>query len=275
MKNKIVIISVIALVAMAAVFMHWRTARIKKPLKKPAIVSVTKKKVPALPSITKKVKHPKIAIVMDDFGYNMNNVEALFDIGEPVTLSILPNLKYSSQIANLARSRGYEVILHLPLEPQRKDVKEEPDTIKSGLSDAEIALILEKDMASVSGLSGVSNHMGSKSTEDKALMATIFGHLKNRKLYFFDSLTSENSVCRETARTVGIRYARRDIFLDNFSSVKDVEKQLLTLRRFAFSKGRAIAVCHDRKNTITALAKVMPEMASEGVQFVALTELVN
>ncbi|OGW85044.1 MAG: hypothetical protein A2987_06020, partial [Omnitrophica bacterium RIFCSPLOWO2_01_FULL_45_10] len=149
-------------------------------------IRVNKVRPPAVPSGLKKYKNPRVAIVMDDFGYNMNNVDSLFEIGEPVTLSILPNLTYSRKIANFAKSKGYETILHLPLESHRKDVKEEIDTIRSGMSETEVTSMLDREIASVPGLSGVSNHMGSKATEDMGLMTTIFKELRKRKLYFLD-----------------------------------------------------------------------------------------
>lgn len=236
-------------------------------------LKVNKTKRAALPSMVKKFANPKIAIVMDDFGYNKNNLDELFNIKEPITLSILPDLKYSREIADLARSHGYEVILHLPLESHRKEVREELDTIKTGMSGKEVLARLTKEIESVPGLDGVSNHMGSKATEDKALMTTILTCLKKNSLYFFDSLTSEKSVCREVAGAVGVRYARRDMFLDNTNDTNYIEEQLLKLRKFAFRNGRVIAICHDRKTTIAVLSKIMPEMVRDGVKFVYLSEL--
>jgi hypothetical protein len=212
-------------------------------------------------------------IVLDDFGFNKNNIDSLFSIHQPVTLSILPDLKYSGQIAALAASHGYETILHMPMEPHRNDVQEEVDTIRGGMTDREIIERLDKGIKNIPGLRGMSNHMGSKATEDKALMTVVLKYLKSEKLYFFDSLTSQKSVCREVASIVGIPYARRDVFLDNTEDVAAIEKQIMLLRRLAFRKGRAIAVGHDKKNTILALAKMMPEMAREGVKFVSLSEL--
>jgi len=237
------------------------------------MLKVNKTKRAALPSMVKKFTNPKIAIVMDDFGYNKNNLDELFSIKEPITLSILPDLKYSREIADLARSHGYEVILHLPLESHRKEVKEEIDTIKTGMAAKEVLARLAKDVESVPGLDGVSNHMGSKATEDKALMTTILTYLKKNNLYFFDSLTSEKSVCREVAGTVGVRYARRDMFLDNTNDANYIEEQLLKLRKFAFRNGRVIAICHDRKTTIAVLNKIMPDMVRDGIKFVYLSEL--
>ncbi len=279
MSRRAVFIIAAIIVVLAAGFLYWRHAHVARKYvvaKKRAVVApAVVKKAEILPAVAKKFKNPKVAIVMDDFGYNMNNLETLFNIRQPVTLSILPDLRYSGQIAGLARDRGYEVMGHLPLEAHRKDVKEESDTIRSGMSESEIASRLAKEIASVPGLSGVSNHMGSKSTEDKLLMSMIFKHLKENNLYFFDSLTSQRSVCRETAAAAGIRYARRDVFLDIPNETSFIEKQLLEVRRLAFKSGRAIAVCHDRKNTITVLAKIMPAMAKDGIRFVYLSELVR
>jgi len=258
----------ILLIILIAGFFFWRGREAAPPPK------IAKKKAAKVTApVSGALRRAKVAIVMDDFGYNMNDFDTLFSINEPITLSVLPGLKYSKTIAEYARGRGYEVILHLPLEPHRKDVKAETDTIRSGMVETEIASRLAKEIESVPHLSGVSNHMGSKSTEDKELMAAIFKYLKKRRLYFFDSLTSEKSVCREAAEAAGLRYARRDIFLDNTNRGEYVEKQLAALEKMAIKRGRAIAVCHDRKNTIAALVKMMPRMAKDGIEFVTLSDM--
>lgn len=287
MNKKFILIGSVVIAALIAVFMLWRSAHPKAPKyvvakKVPAAaVQAVKKAAPkekskAAPApVSKKFQHPKVAIVMDDFGNNTNDLETFFAISKPITLSILPNLRYSKEIASEAHSKGYEVILHLPLEPHRKDVKEESDTIKSGMSEKEIEAKLEKEILSLPYIDGVSNHMGSKSTEDSELMKVIFRYLKSKGLYFFDSLTSEKSVCRDAAASAGIKYARRNIFLDNSGDVASIEKELVNLKRIAFMKGRVIAVCHDRKNTISVLSKNMPLMAKEGINFIFLSELVK
>lgn len=279
MKAKIILISLaaVSMILLVVGVSYWRASPARKApviriaMEKPAV----KKKRPAPPAPVKKTVKAKVAIVMDDFGYSKNNIETLFGINEPVTLSILPDLRYSREIASMARSRGCEAILHLPLEPHRKDVKEEADTIKGGMSDKEIVERLDKEMLSVPGLEGVSNHMGSKSTEDAALMSVILNHLKARGLYFFDSITSEKSVCEDIARSIGLRYAKRDIFLDNSTDISRIERQVSLLRKLALKRGRAIAVCHDRKNTVAVLAREMPEMAKEGIDFVPVSEMVR
>jgi polysaccharide deacetylase 2 family uncharacterized protein YibQ len=143
------------------------------------------------------------------------------------------------------------------------------------MDDKTIIKTLDAAIMSVPGLKGVSNHEGSKSTEDARIMTAILRELKRKGLYFFDSLTSQKSVCREVAASLGVAYASRDIFLDNESNVDHIKKQLMALRRMAFRKGRVIAICHDRKNTASALSEIMPELAGEGIEFVSLSEMVR
>jgi len=276
-NKRYLVIAVAIVVALAIGFMLGRTGPSPKhkrivPVKK-IVTPTAEVKKPGLPKITKKFENPKVAIVIDDFGYNTSNLEKFLDIGQPLTLSILPNQHYSAKVAGAAHARGYQTILHLPLEPKDGSVSEEPGTIKSSMSDDKIISRLKEELDSVPHISGVSNHMGSKGTEESHLMSVIFGELKKRSIFFFDSLTSANSVCRDVAKSSGIRYARRDIFLDIPNDPATIEKRILETRRLAFRKGFAIAVGHDRHNTVAALERLMPAMADEGVKFVYISEL--
>lgn len=227
------------------------------------------------PAIDSAYKHPKVAIVVDDFGYSRNNLDKFFGLKQPITLSILPEQRYSREVADRARSNGFEAILHLPMESERHDAMEEPDTIKTGMSDKEILLRLKKEIACVPWIDGVSNHQGSKATSDTAVMTTIIRYLKTRGLYYFDSLTSSKSVCVDVARTLGVKCAKRDVFIDNSNNKDAIEKQLMNVEAIAFKNGVAIAIGHDRKNTVAVLAKKLPDMARDGIEFVRLSDLVK
>ncbi|MDP3730671.1 MAG: divergent polysaccharide deacetylase family protein [Candidatus Omnitrophota bacterium] len=278
MKIKIALIAVVITLILGVVFIFWKSSR--APKRKIIVV----KKVPAakeavrkrrFAAIQKNYKNPKVAIVIDDFGYNISNLDRILAAKRAVTFSILPNLPYSKRIAEAASSKGYEVILHLPLESLDKAAPTEAGTIKTGMNEKEMLALLDKDIASVPGLSGVSNHQGSKATEDKRCMSIILSDLKKRSLYFLDSLVTNKSVCREAAAQAQVPYAKRDIFLDNENSPEYIEKQMLSMRKMAFKYGSVIAVCHDRKNTIAVLDKMMPELVSEGIRFVYLSEIVK
>jgi polysaccharide deacetylase 2 family uncharacterized protein YibQ len=278
MRIKIVLAAVTIGLVLSVAFIFWRSSHLPKRKivvvkKAPAAKEIAKKR--KFTVIQKKYSNPKVAIVIDDFGYNMNNLDRLFAVKRVVTFSVLPNLPYSKRIAELASSKGYEVILHLPLESNDKAAPAEVGTIRTGMNEKDVLALLDKDIASVPGLSGVSNHQGSKATEDKSSMSIILSGLKKRSLYFFDSLVTDKSVCRLASAEAQVPYAKRDIFLDNENNPEYIEKQMLSLRKAAFKNGSVIAVCHDRKNTIAVLSKMMPELASEGIRFVYLSEMVK
>jgi uncharacterized protein len=217
---------------------------------------------------------PKIAIVIDDFGYRIDNLNGFFEIGTPFTFSILPNLEYSKKIAGAAHAKGYEVILHLPLEPQGKSVRLEKNTIMTSMTRNEIIRILDDDIASVPGLKGVSNHMGSKATEDMRVMTAIIRHISGKNLYYFDSRSTSKSVSKNAAALLKAPFVERDIFLDNEDG-DYIRKQIVKVKELALKQGRAVAVCNDRKGTLEILREMIPKLAAEGIDFVFLSEFVE
>jgi hypothetical protein len=214
----------------------------------------------------------KIAIVIDDWGYNLNNLETLKKIKYPVTASILPNLSYSKALARELHKRNIEIILHLPMEPREK-FRLEQNTIMVSMDEASIINIIDQDLLNVPYVVGVSNHMGSKVTEDSATLMSIFNELKKRGLYFLDSFVSSRSICAEIAGSVKLPFAKRNVFLDNEENPEYIKKQLHKLIEIAKRHGQAVGIGHDRKTTLEALKEVMPEIEKQGVKFVYVSQL--
>ena len=214
----------------------------------------------------------KIAIVIDDWGYNLNNLERLKKIRYPITASILPNLSYSKALAIELHKRNIEIILHLPMEPREK-FRLEQNTIMVSMDEASIINIIDQDLLNVPYVVGVSNHMGSKATEDPAILKSIFNELKKRGLYFLDSFVSPKSICAEIAGSVALPFAKRNVFLDNEENPEYIKKQLYKLIEIAKRHGQAVGIGHDRKTTLETLKEVMPQIESQGYKFVYVSRL--
>ncbi|MFH1360119.1 MAG: divergent polysaccharide deacetylase family protein [Candidatus Omnitrophota bacterium] len=224
----------------------------------------------------KKTIHPKIAIIIDDWGYNAQHCQILKEIGYPLTISILPNLPHSDTIAQCAHDSHKDVILHLPLEPYESH-EEYPKNyvINTDMSQEEIQNILGDALKSVSFAVGISNHMGSKATEDPALMKTIFADLKKKNLYFVDSLVTSQSVGQSTSRVFDLPFVSRDVFLDNENDQDYITNQLAQLTRIAQKRGYAIGIGHDRRLTLNVLKEQMELLTREGFEFVTVTQLLK
>lgn len=225
------------------------------------------------PSVRKEPKG-KIAIVLDDWGYNLNQLEEIERLRYPITVSVLPHLSYSQQISRELHDRGYEVILHLPMEPTEK-YRLEKNTILVSMDGSRVSTLVRESIASISHPVGASNHMGSKATTDAQLLKAVFKELKRRKMYFLDSYVTAGSVCKSTATDMKIKFAKRDIFLDNKQDADYIKKQLYKLKAKARLQGYAIGVGHDRPLTLKVLKETMPELEKEGYKFVFVSELVK
>lgn len=221
------------------------------------------------------VRKGKIALVLDDWGYNMRNWQALSRIKEPLTISVLPDLPYSTKIATFAQAEGYEVILHLPLESyEHKNM--ERNTIYRDMEENKIQSILDGDFLSVPKAAGVSNHMGSRATEDERVMKIIFEAIKEKDIFFLDSLVTEKSLCENLAKEAGIKFTERDVFLDNVNDKNYIRKQLMELVRLACSSGRpVVGIGHARSLTLEVLEEEIEHLAEQGIEFVYLSEAVK
>src|SRR5579884_3603017 len=217
----------------------------------------------------------RVAIIFDDAGYSLRAAEEVMSLGRPVTISVLPDLPYSTPVAEEAARRGVEVILHLPMEPENGALPLGPGGVRVAMSDAAIERTVTSDLATVPTAVGVNNHMGSRGTADPRVMRAVLTPIRERRLFFVDSLTSPHSVGARIARAMGIRTAVRTVFLDNDNDERYVRSQLLTLLRIAQTRGEAIAIGHVGKVTASVLRSMLPLFDEAGVQLVPVSELVH
>ena len=214
-----------------------------------------------------------LAVVLDDVGYSGKNFGGIRELDVPLTLAVLPNLKYSRQACEFARENGLDVILHLPMEPEAETWAREKDTVISGMSPEEVEEILCSSLKSVPGAVGVSNHMGSRATGDKEAVMSLMMSLKKRGLFFLDSKTTAFSVCEKEADYYGVPYLKRDVFLDNKTDTAYVLGKMTEAGDVALKKGAAIAIGHDRENTVKAIKAILPELKKKGIRFATLGEI--
>ena len=225
---------------------------------------------------TPKHSKGKIAIIVDDSGYNPRDCEYLRSISSPVTISILPNLRQSKKIAQCAHAYQKEVMLHLPLEAhENEDVYPKNYVINIDMPKGLIIDRLEEALESVPYADGINNHMGSKATEDQRLMSIIFAQLLNKNLFFVDSRVTSKTVCPGLARKTGLPFAIRDVFIDNINKRPAIEAQFHELARLAAENGFAIGIAHTRPLSWKIIQEQTEELKQEGFEIVPVKTIVN
>jgi hypothetical protein len=215
-----------------------------------------------------------VALVIDDFGYERGGIaRELIELDIPLTITILPTLRYSSDVLAMAKRKHRCVLLHIPMEgdkPEKLDV----EAVTLGMNDKEIANLVRSDIESLPGVDGVSNHGGSLATADTRVMKAVMSELGGRNLLFFDSLTSPKSVAYNAAVAQGLRAAQNSFFLDGTTERSDdVTAQLHALVAHAKAHGSAIGIGHPHPWTFEALRDNIDYLKDAGVELVTVCDL--
>jgi len=74
-------------------------------------------KKPVKPPPPEQEQLPPVAIIIDDLGYDRKLAQELSELNAVFTFSILPFSPFQDSIVNLAKTKGIEIMLHLPMEP--------------------------------------------------------------------------------------------------------------------------------------------------------------
>lgn len=197
----------------------------------------------------------KIVIVIDDVGYSLTSLELFLKVDMPLSFAVLPEVNHTVESARLIRKAGQDLLLHQPMEALGNE-NEGPGLIQISMESSQISEQLGRNIASLEGLSGANNHMGSKGTQEEAVLRPLMKTLKENNLYFLDSRTSVDTKARQIAEDMGVLIVERDVFLDNERDEASIRKALHDGLAIADNKGYAIMIGHIWSDD---LAKVLIE----------------
>ena len=218
----------------------------------------------------------KLAIVIDDFGYDTRLARRFLEIEGPLSFSVLPNGTYSDKIARRVHKAGRELLLHLPMEPKGyPEIDPGEGALLMKMTDAELVQKLRNNLDSLPYISGVNNHMGSRLCENEEKMTLVMRELKNRNLFFVDSRTSSETKAFSVAKQLKVPAAERSVFLDNIQSVKAIRSQMNRLIHRARLQGTAIGIAHPHETTLTVLKEMVPTLSGKGVKLVPVSQIVH
>lgn len=238
-------------------------------------IHITETAIPPVELAPNTTSGPRLAIILDDLGQDYSAAEAIFALPYPLTISVLPNNPHSVDIAEEAHRRGYEVMLHLPMESVSQRHSESHE-LRPGMSQRQVNALVGGFIAAVPGVSGVNNHQGSESTANPALMNELMPVLREHKLFYIDSRTTPATVAFDAARRAGVPAASRNVpFLDDVAEVGAITRQLKIALREAREKNDAVAIGHPHPATLKALRAVLPDAKAQGVRLVYASELVH
>ncbi len=234
----------------------------------PTLAPVEPSSSPVRPPVT-----GRMAIVIDDAGYSLAELEPFLRLPIPLAVAVLPNLPNSAEAARRVRAAGKELLLHLPMEPDGGE-NPGPGALLSGATAEEVERLVDGALASVPGAVGVNNHMGSRATADPALMRDLLAILARRGLFYLDSRTTAETVGMRVSRALGVPALERRVFLDAEPGGGAIERAFALAVAEAARDGWSVAIGHvQTAGLLTILARAPGQLRSAGVAAAAVGEL--
>lgn len=220
-----------------------------------------------------------VAIIIDDMGDSVEKAKLFASLPVDVTLSIIPYLPHDRDTANIAKSYGKSYMVHIPMEADTNSYEiiniemRTKKLLRVTMDRDAIAVVVNDMLNRLNGAVAANNHMGSLFTSREDKMEPVLELIKERGLFFVDSLTTSKSKVCEAARAVGVGVLRRNVFLDNKADVNSIKEQIKLLVNTAKRRGYAIGIGHPNKATYEAIKEMIPYIESNGVKVVSVDKL--
>ncbi len=219
---------------------------------------------------------PRIAIIIDDLGYQLDAGRRAIDLPGPVACAILPGTPRARQLAKVAHEQGKEVLLHLPLQAIEEQGPPDPGGITLDMSRDRFAEVFAEAIESVPFATGVNSHRGSLLTRHPGHMRWLMEDIRARDgLFFVDSYTTHESVALKIAAETGVAALKRDVFLDADPAPEAIQRELERLKAIAKQRGHAVAIAHPHTATLEILERELPRLQAAGFEIVPISALIN
>ncbi len=248
------------------------------PVKEPVQPALKEPVQPALNKPVPETEAPpehrgSLVFILDDAGHNIRQLEPFLALPFPVTIAVLPNLLHTKTAAAMTVSAGKELMLHQPMEAVG-GLDPGPGAVFLGMEDHEIRLTIRKNLAQLPGVMGMNNHMGSKATADKRIMAIVLDEARRAGVYFVDSLTIADSVVQYMASSMNLRTWERTVFLDNTPDRASIMKYVSEGTKIAEKRGYAIMIGHVWSAELAqTLSDLYPQLVEQGFSLSTISRI--
>jgi uncharacterized protein len=226
-------------------------------------------------AMSRRPREARMAIIIDDIGHNRRRAWEFLAIEADLTYAVLPHLPYSVELAHAIHKKNHEILLHQPMEPFDRQLDPGPGALFVGDSAPHIEKVVNMNIRAVPYSSGVNNHMGSRFTSNGEDIRCALQAIKQRGLFFVDSLTSNHSKAYRTACGLHMTSGRRDTFLDNHRRFQAILNRLYDVMNQALVHGHAIAIGHPYPETAAALRVFWSEIQGTPIQMVPVSRLLT
>jgi polysaccharide deacetylase 2 family uncharacterized protein YibQ len=134
---------------------------------------------------------------------------------------------------------------------------------------------MEENISFIPFATGMNNHMGSRFTASLKEMLETLQVVKDKGLFFVDSLTAGDSKGYKTAKTLHLPATSRDVFLDNSVEESAIVCRLHRLKGIALRHGQAVGIGHPFIETARAIRHFLKAVKETEFELVHMSDVLR
>lgn len=218
---------------------------------------------------------PRIAIIMDGIGLSAAESRTAIDSLPPaVDLAISAYASNPASLADLARQRGHELLLSLPMEPHGYPLNDEgPHALLTSAKTADNDRNLQWALSRFEGYAGTTNASDGLAGDRFAGMAAPFSavaqELAARGVFYVDARPGAPAI-------PGLAGCRVDLVIDEPPARAAIEAQLARLERRARDTGAALGLAGPPRPIVTeVIAAWARRLAARGITLAPVSALAH
>jgi polysaccharide deacetylase 2 family uncharacterized protein YibQ len=220
---------------------------------------------------------PKIAIVVGGLGISARDTQAAINVLPPaVTLAFVP---YFADVQNwvlLARQKGHEVLIQVPMEPYDfPDSDPGQYTLRTSSGEEANTKRLSWSLSRFTGYVGVTNMLGGRFLSEAGPLEPMMTYLMRRGLLFYDNGAATHSVAPEVAARLGVPFAQATNTIDSIQAAMEIDRRLADLETEARAKGKAVGSGFRYPVTVERVTLWSRTLPSRGFVLVPISAIVT
>ena len=222
-------------------------------------------------------KRPRIALIVAGLGMSDADSRAALDsLPGPVSLAFSPYAGNPDPLLDLARARGHETLVSIPMEPQGYPLNDAGSrSLLTGVEPAKNRVNLEWALSRIQGYVGATGAFegmrGERFADQGSLLAPVLQELGRRGLLYVDARPG-----RTGPPLTGAPNRSVDIVVDDPPARAEIEGKLAALERLAREKGSAIGLAGPlRPVTVERIAAWTKSLEEKGIALAPVSALVE
>jgi uncharacterized protein len=222
-------------------------------------------------------RRPRIGLVVTGLGMSdADSRNAIENLPGPVTLAFSPYANAPDPLIDLARAKGHETLISIPMEPQGYPLNDAGSrSLLTGADPAQNRQNLEWALSRIQGYVGATGAFegmrGERFADQTSSLAQILEELGRRGLLYVDARPGRGPLQAAPLPTRDV-----DIVVDDPPARAEIEAKLAALERLAREKGSALGLAGPlRPVTIERIAAWARSLDEKGIALAPVSAMVE